>query len=700
MTRPGRPGPSTPLLDGTFGGNPDQPDGAEPTPDCCEVAEGNMPDRAANPTVLVPTDDDPSFALVQSVDGTGTASFAFVTATFDDPVTAGNLLVAGYTIRGDSDPDTPAGWTRIGPIVASTDDNRGRSALFYRIADGSETAITVHTTSANHSRLSLAEFDGAGSLLDYAAMHEPAAGNSYPTGPVDVVEDGLAVGLVHVSHEPITFVDDGDFTLMESGRCGSSFGPTDIFSYRIEPADGTDTYTPTQAGSSQSWAGILASFSGGAGDFWSGQAPEVVDGDDATYIEVTGTDLVRLDLGAAFRITRTRIRIAGTNAGARTLTIRAWNELDESDAVTLTTIDFTATGSFTAQNVVGSWYTEDSYRYFELSIDDSDTYRLHTWELYEPTLATNHQHDAPALDDLTDVDAPTPADGDVLTWVDADSEWQAVAPTGGGGVTVEDEGTPLTTTATTLDFVGAGVTATGAGASKTITIPGGGSSAGGRGEYASKYNPDHETPATTPDVADEFNGSTTGTWTSAPGVIDDLTSQPGFYLVQGNTTERLLWWAFAPGATDVTVAAKFSVALGTTATGSVGIYVGDTTGNPANAVYCIHQMWGASNFETGSLYNENGAGSFSIVGAEIPLFAPVAAGTKLRHQIYLRLTRLNSGPTWTASLSTDGKVWHPLPTTGSKVLTIAAVGFRFDNNHAVALDWIRAWDSIVSKVGA
>lgn len=44
----------------------------------------------------------------------------------------------------------------------------------------------------------------------------------------------------------------------------------------------------------------------------------------------------------------------------------------------------------------------------------------------------------------------------------------------GGSLTVQDEGTPLATGATTIDFVGAGVTATGAGATKTITIPGGG----------------------------------------------------------------------------------------------------------------------------------------------------------------------------------------------------------------------------------
>jgi hypothetical protein len=39
----------------------------------------------------------------------------------------------------------------------------------------------------------------------------------------------------------------------------------------------------------------------------------------------------------------------------------------------------------------------------------------------------------PSLDDLADVDAPAPADGDVLTWNDASSEWIAAAPTGGGG---------------------------------------------------------------------------------------------------------------------------------------------------------------------------------------------------------------------------------------------------------------------------
>jgi hypothetical protein len=50
------------------------------------------------------------------------------------------------------------------------------------------------------------------------------------------------------------------------------------------------------------------------------------------------------------------------------------------------------------------------------------------------------------------------------------------AATGGSGITVQDEGSTLSTSATTLNFVGSGVTATGTGATKTITVSGGGTS--------------------------------------------------------------------------------------------------------------------------------------------------------------------------------------------------------------------------------
>jgi plastocyanin len=65
---------------------------------------------------------------------------------------------------------------------------------------------------------------------------------------------------------------------------------------------------------------------------------------------------------------------------------------------------------------------------------------------------------------------------EILSWTGSDFAWVADA-TGSGGtaITVQDEGSALATAATTINFVGSGVVATGTGATKTITISGGGS---------------------------------------------------------------------------------------------------------------------------------------------------------------------------------------------------------------------------------
>ena len=77
----------------------------------------------------------------------------------------------------------------------------------------------------------------------------------------------------------------------------------------------------------------------------------------------------------------------------------------------------------------------------------------------------------------THLNVSAASSGQILSWNGSDYAWVA-DQTGGGGssLTIQDEGSALSTAATTLNFVGSGVSASGTGAVKTITIAGGGTS--------------------------------------------------------------------------------------------------------------------------------------------------------------------------------------------------------------------------------
>ena len=91
-------------------------------------------------------------------------------------------------------------------------------------------------------------------------------------------------------------------------------------------------------------------------------------------------------------------------------------------------------------------------------------------ELIDPVLNTSVSGTAIQDDDTFASASSTKlaSSESIKAYVDANS--------GGGSITVQEEGSSLSTGATTLNFVGSGVTATGTGATKNITISGGGSS--------------------------------------------------------------------------------------------------------------------------------------------------------------------------------------------------------------------------------
>ena len=86
--------------------------------------------------------------------------------------------------------------------------------------------------------------------------------------------------------------------------------------------------------------------------------------------------------------------------------------------------------------------------------------------------------------------------------------------TSGSSLTVQDEGSSLSTAATTLNFVGAGVTASGTGATKTITIAGGG---GGGSTAVEMFKINYATNGNLSSISDESSGISSVSIDSATG---------------------------------------------------------------------------------------------------------------------------------------------------------------------------------------
>jgi hypothetical protein len=413
MSRPGRPGPGFPLLSGTLGGSPDQPGGQPPEPDCCNVDDTDLPDRAnednGGAMVALSSGGAPSIVQTKFI-----PSILSNSIPLDAPPTEGNTLVMLVSERdhgGAGEPSDPAlgGWTTIGKAdtVASGGFARG-AGMWYRVVTADESGVTLggdgqtYKCGSNGDRGFIVEIVGTyASVFDtqdsVASTTEYDCGGSVSPPSAD---PHLVIGVTATKANGGAVTEDADVTAWIDTLPGG-FSPYTWMGYRATESTSAVTVGGTAA-SADVYCGVTAVFAGTGSAAWVVPTPSANDEDDSTYHTISNTDLLRVDLGAAYRIQSTRIRIAATNAGARTFTIKGANAVDFSDEVTLHTIAFTATGGLTAQDVTGDWYTEDSYRYFELSISDSDTYRLHTWELYEPTLATNHQHPA-ATPDAADV---------------------------------------------------------------------------------------------------------------------------------------------------------------------------------------------------------------------------------------------------------------------------------------------------------
>ena len=159
--------------------------------------------------------------------------------------------------------------------------------------------------------------------------------------------------------------------------------------------------------------------------------------------------------------------------------------------------------------------------------------------IFEGTVPDNFEAKLQATSVTADRDIILPdADGTIAT-----QEWVNLQGFGGGGggggsaITIQDEGSALSTAATTINFVGAGVVASGSGATKTITI----SSASGIAEVSSDTTPQlgGDLDLNSNNITGTGDINIAGTITSTAAGTPTLTSSTDINL-QAGTTGRVV----------------------------------------------------------------------------------------------------------------------------------------------------------------
>lgn len=197
---------------------------------------------------------------------------------------------------------------------------------------------------------------------------------------------------------------------------------------------------------------------------------------------------------------------------------------------------------------------------------------------------------------------------------------------GGGGVDIEDEGTPVAT-ATTLNFTGAGVTATDMGGGVVdITIPGGGG--GGAWDFNPPFAADFPTliGTVTPTLSDD----------SDVGLIVDMGAA-----ASGDVVRFAVEALPSPG-TDFSVICKMVMTAASYNFAGIGMVIGDSVSNRA-------QLWGLQPDDNNRLI----IGNFFVpntFGGTNPIETNYADRT-----VWLRIIRV--GTTLTFYFSGDGKSW-------------------------------------------
>lgn len=247
---------------------------------------------------------------------------------------------------------------------------------------------------------------------------------------------------------------------------------------------------------------------------------------------------------------------------------------------------------------------------------------------------------------------------------------------GSGGVTVADEGTPLATTGTTLDFVGAGVVASGTGATKTITIAGGG------GTFPLGLAAPDKIPSSPGAEDEEFEGTadtlpTDWAWVSAAPTFNLNSYYPSWFIIErSDTTERKLRKS------------NFTMA----ATSGLWIKFGNGTNNGTTSQFefIIYDSASSNGYGFG-IHNGNVAVARDSNAGSLVNRGTWTIATGHAGHIYMGVMRVSD--TWQTWFSYDGIHWEETQSADTRAFTVDRLELRWSSDTSIksrgSVDWIR-----------
>lgn len=282
-----------------------------------------------------------------------------------------------------------------------------------------------------------------------------------------------------------------------------------------------------------------------------------------------------------------------------------------------------------------------------------------------------------ALDDLTDVNAPTPADGDVLTFDNGSGLWIPAAPPGASISTLDDLTDVSTSGAATDDVL------TYNGSSWAPAAPSGGG--GSSDPVADAFG--------TPDAAYEFDANDFTGLTSfgTPDVASMHVTAASHLVLADDDSTQAGYYAAASGATTAICKISDFVAYENYQ------YVGMIAGVAAPGRFVgIWLLGGASPSIVVRTFNSPGDGS---AGAVTITRVPTDA---VGHAPWYFGIRVASGTDFSYYVSRTGVMWQPLVTAHNPSLGAALGSFGLSVGNyaggsqpraAGAYDYLRIWNS-------